>query len=207
MRDFTAHDVYICSLRFLIAIPLGFSFAAVVKDPIGIPLAFFLGTFPANTLLKFGRRFVSQKLRLGEQSPEARSELEQLQSINMVEAERYQEEGVTNILQLTYADPVELTIRTNFDFFYVVDCMSQGLLWLYLGKNVDKLRLLGLRGSHEARVLFELLKSGAAQQKRMANDNLKSIAKVLNIGPETLKKTLFEIAEDPYTEFIYKIWC
>jgi len=206
IRDFTAHDVYICSLRFLITIPLGFIFAVIVKDPIGIPLAFFLGTFPANTLVKFGRRFVNQKLSLGEQSSETKSELEQLQGINIVEAERYQGEGVTNIMQLAYADPVDLTIRTNFDFVYVVDCISQGLLWLYAEKNVDKLRLLGLRGAHEARVLYEWVQSGDTGQRNEANDNFNSIAEVLKMRPEALKKTLFEIAEDPYTEFIYNIW-
>lgn len=206
MRDFTSHDIYLCSFRLLIAIPLGVSFAAIIKDPVGVPLAFFLGSFPARTLLKYGRRFVNTNLGIGKQSDEKTSELEQLQSINRVEAERYQEEGKTNILQLAYSDPVELTLRTNFEFNYVLDCISQALLWLYLGKNISKLYPLGLRGAHEAFILNEALNSDDSDSKKIAEDNFKEIAKVLDIKEKALQQTLIDVAEDPYTEFILDIW-
>ena len=45
--------------------------------------------------------------------------------------ERYKDEGITTICGLAYADPIDLTIRTNFDFNYVVDCVSQALMWIY----------------------------------------------------------------------------
>ena len=47
-RNLTYHDVYFCSVRFLISIPLGISFAALFNNnqTIGISIAFFLGTFP-----------------------------------------------------------------------------------------------------------------------------------------------------------------
>jgi hypothetical protein len=206
--DFTPNDIYRCSFRFLIAVPMGVSFAAVVKDDVGIPLAFFLGTFPAKTLMTFGRRFVTKKLDLGDQAATEKSEMELIQGINKPEAERYQEEGVTTILQLAYMDPIDMTLRTNYDFNYVIDCMSQALLWLYLDKsiNIDKLRALGLRGAYEARVLREMLQSENAGQKLIAEANLVEVTKVLDINSAAFLKTLLEVAEDPYTKFIYHIW-
>lgn len=207
IMDFTAHDVYRCSFRFLIAIPLGFSFAATVVEPIGIPLAFFLGTFPMKTLVTYGKRFVTQKLGIGEQRDEPKSELEQLQSIGRIEAERYHEEGKTNILQLAYSDPVDLTLRTNFDFNYVIDCISQALLWLYIGNNIDKLRPLGMRGAYEAATLYSMLNSTDPKEKNIADENLKEIVKALDINERAFQITLLNVAEDPYTKFICDIWC
>ncbi len=206
--DFTSHDVYKSSFRFIIAVPLGYSVAALLKDEAGVTVAFFLGAFPVNTVRTFGKRLVTAKLGIGDQGVETKSELEQLQGINRLEAERFQEEGITNALQLAYADPVDLTFRTNYDFNYVIDCMSQALLWLYLDRNIasDKLRVLGLRGAYEARVLNELLGSENREDREKAEDNLAEIAKVLNVSEKAFRKSLFEIAEDPYTKFLYNIW-
>lgn len=207
-RDFTSHDVYKSSFRFIIAVPLGYSVAALLKDEAGVTIAFFLGAFPVKTLTTLGKRLVTTKLGVGDQGVETKSELEQLQGINRLEAERFQEEGITNVLQLAYADPVDLTFRTNYEFNYVIDCMSQALLWLYLDKNIasDKLRVLGLRGAYEARVLNEMLCSEKAEDRKKAEDNLAEIAKVLNVSERAFYKSLFEIAEDPYTKFLYNIW-
>ena len=206
--DFTSHDVYICSYRFLITVPMGFSFAATVQDSVGIPLAFFLGTFPANTLTTFGRRFVTKKMDIGDQDAKDKGELEQIQGINKLEAERFKEEDITNILQLAYMDPIDMTLRTNYDFNYVIDCMSQALLWLYLDKNinVDKLRALGLRGAYEARVLQGMLMSSDAAQKQMAENNITELAKVLGVDEKAFRTTLIQVADDPYTKFICNIW-
>jgi hypothetical protein len=205
-RDFNYHDVYNCSFRFIIAVPLGLSFAAIFKDSVVITSAFLLGSFPTQTLFKFGRRFMTQKLYIKNQEDEVSNELEKLQCINREEAERYREEGTTNICQLAYSDPVDLTIRTNFDFNYVVDCISQALLWLYVGKNLDKLHPLGIRGAQEAYQLNNCLNSQNNDEKAMAEGNFREIAKVLNITENTLKMTLFEVTEDPYTQFLCNVW-
>ncbi len=87
MQDFTSHDACKCSYRFLAAIPLGFIFSTMFKDKIGLIIAFLLGTLSAQTLFKYGRRFVNQKINIEEHSENIPNELEQLQSINREEAE------------------------------------------------------------------------------------------------------------------------
>ena len=206
VRNFTSHDVCNCSFRFLIALPLGFSFAAIFNDAVGITSAFLLGTFPAQTLFKYSRRYVNKKFEVDDQNDQPSNELEQLQSINKEEAERYRNEGITNILELAYADPVDLTIRTNFDFNYVLDCSSQSLLWLYLGKNIEKLRVLGLRGAQEAAVLYDGLNSADHNIKKASQNNFREIAKTLGLEEDAFYITLIQIAEDPYTKFIYNVW-
>jgi len=206
IRDFTSHDVCLCSFRFLIAIPLGFSFSAIFNVSMGTTVAFLLGTFPAKTIFKFSRRYVAKKMDNKNVEDDAVNELECLQSVNREESERFQKVGINNILQLAYSDPVDLTLRTNFDFNYVIDCISQSLLWIYLGENVSKLRPLGLRGAQEAKVLSECLNAKDPQTKKMAEENFNEIAKTLGLNKIALRKTIYEIVYDPYTEFIHQIW-
>src|SRR5215217_9550 len=49
--DFTSHDIYSAVYRFLIAIPLGMSIAALLKDEVGTGVAFMLAAFPTTTLI------------------------------------------------------------------------------------------------------------------------------------------------------------
>ena len=93
-----------------------------------IPIAFFLGAFPTTTLFTLARRFVSQTLKLGDDKESGDLELEKLQSVVKPNAERFKAEDISTITAMAYADPIDLTIRTNFDLNYVVDCMSQALM-------------------------------------------------------------------------------
>lgn len=205
-RDFATHDVWVCSFRFLIAVPIAYAFAVVLLEPYDIALAFFLGAFPASTLIKFARRSVIKRLDIGEQKGEEQSELEKLQGINRVQAERFYEEGKTSILDLAYADPVDLTIRTNFDFIYIIDCICQALLWIYFEDKVNDLRKLGLRTAYEAKTLWDSIESVDKKAKERAMDSFKEIARVLEVKEKALYEALFEIAEDPHLDLMHKIW-
>ncbi len=203
---FTLYDVHRWSFRFLIAIPLGYAFSYVVKEPIGIPVAFFLGAFPLKTLMIYSRRFTRKYLKLGDESEIESSELENLQGIDKSEAERLQDEGITNVLQLAYADPLNLAMRSALDFLYIVDIKAQALLWIYLGDKIKELRKFSLRSAHEAWILDENLKSDDLEIKKMGKENLSNISKHLEISELSFKKTLYEITSDPHTCFLIQIW-
>ena len=205
-RDFTKHDIYNSVYRFLIIIPLGYSVAAVVKADVGIALAFLLGTFPTQTLFKFGRRLVIDKMGLGEQETEGPTELAQLQGVGKANAERFQAEGLTTIVELAWFNPIDLTLRTNFEFNYIIDCISQALVWVYFGENTRKLYQVSLRGAQEAKYLWDTLQSGDAAKRTAAEKALRAIATLLGMDEESLKHTLDVIADDPYTNFLSDIW-
>jgi hypothetical protein len=127
-RDLGPGDIYNGVFRFLIAAPFAVALAALSPEKAGIPVAFLIGVFPTTTLFTIGRRVASKYLGLGEDSASVRSDLEMLQNVGKANAERFSDEGVTTIAELAWTDPVDLAMRTNFDFNYVTDCMSQALL-------------------------------------------------------------------------------
>lgn len=206
-HDFTVHDVHMWILRFLISIPIGYSLSYIVKEPLGISIAFFLGAFPLKSIQKFMRRITEKFLKIGDESDFNSSDLMKIQGIEKIESDRLKDEGVTNILQLAYNDPIELTMRTTLDFFYVADIKSQALLWIYFEeKFTNDIRLLGLRGAHEALTLKLNLEDSHPKNIQIADDNLNEIANKLELSPESIKKTIHEIADDPHTIFLYEIW-
>jgi hypothetical protein len=212
-RDLRPVHLLWASFRFAVAVPLGLAFAALVKEEVGVPIAFMLGAFPTRTLFTFARRMTVPRLGLGEHPAEASSELEVLQGVGKGGAERFEDEGVNTILQLAYADPVDLAIRTNSCFSYVVDCCSQALAWLYLQDDLAKLRPLGLRGAQEISSLC--LEMGgraggtepeAKHRAALARQALESAAEQLALSPHALEYTLTQIGEDPFTQFLCDVW-
>lgn len=208
-RDLAPSDIAYAALRLVIALPLCFAVGAMVNPELGAPLAFFLGSFPTHSLMAFMRTTARKRLpELGDE--EESSELLALQSMTKSNARRLADEGITTNLQLAYCDPIDLTIRANFSFNYVIDLMSQALAWTYLEQRTKDLRF-ALRGAVEILVLVsELDVSGDDDKSRrlqkVADESLTLLADKLKIERVLLERALREISEDPYARFTYYTW-
>lgn len=203
-RDFTSHDVYNGVFRLLIAVPLGYSFGSFLDVKFKVAVAFLLGVFPTSTLFTIARRLGAKQLGLAADAVDeaGNSELEKLQSVAKVTAERFRDEGVPSIVALAWTDPIDLTIRTNFEFSFVVDCISQALFWIYVRDDIQQLYVLSLRGAQEVSTFMDSLKSGDAGAKK----TLAEAAGRLNVSEEALLQTLGQVCEDPSTKFLVNIW-
>jgi hypothetical protein len=209
-RDLVPTNLFWASFRLLVSAPLGFAVTTIFRDEVGVAIAVLLGAFPTRTLFTIARRSVRSKLNLGD-SPEERSyELEALQGIVRIQAERFSDEGVESILQLAYSDPIDLTMRTNFSFSYVVDCCSQALAWLYFGQDLAKMWRFGIRGGQEIFNIISEIDSpdkSKTRVKAQTKECLEEISKQIEMDRELLERTMREIAEDPYTLFLCDVWC
>jgi hypothetical protein len=205
--DIHPNNVFHASYRLLVAVPLAIGITALFTEQIGVPVAILLGAFPTQTLMTIVRRVVAKRLELGG-TLEGASDLERLQGVGRNEADRFKEEGVSTILQLAYADPVALTMKTSFAFSYVVDCCSQALAWPYFEDDLAKMRRLGLRGAQEIRGFVEDLKDlKHPTRAERAHECVKELARALLIDINVLEWKLEAIAYDPYSKFLWEIWC
>lgn len=204
--DFTPYDVYAGVYRFLIAVPLGISLATFAKDQVGVAVAFLLAAFPTTKLFQIARRLLGRQLSLGESTENGKLELEKLQCMGRSNAERFLDEGITTIAELAWSNPIDLTIRTNRDLNFVIDSISQALLWVYFQDEVVKLYPLSLRGAQEACTLLEDYKSRDTKVQEAARRTLQAAAAALNLDEQTFRYTLEAVAEDPYAEFLYSVW-
>lgn len=208
-RDLAPSDVGYAALRLVIALPLCFAVAEITKKEIGVPMAFFLGSFPTHSLMSFMRATARKRLpELGDE--DEASELLALQSMTKANARRLSDEGITTNLQLAYCDPIDLTIRTNLSFNYVIDLMSQALAWTYLEERTKRVRF-ALRGAVEIQVLIsELEVSGnddeSKRLRKAADESLALLSIQLNMERVLLERAMREISEDPYAKFTYYTW-
>jgi hypothetical protein len=206
--DLSPADLYWLSFRFVAAIPLGWALRYFVAPNLAIPACFLIAAFPTNTLLAMMRRLLSQTLKVSDVPMGGDTQVKILPGIDIANAERFASENITTIAQLAYSDPVELTMRTNFDYSYIVDCLSQALLFIYVGKDyLDRLSLHGIRGSYEMRVICIDLEDEDEKRAGAAKEKLRVVAQEIGYpSAEALEKVALESGHDPCTIFIYESW-
>jgi hypothetical protein len=204
--DLSPSDILWSSLRLVIAAAMGYSFAALVKDEIGPFIAFSLGAFPLAAISTALRKLANQNLKLDLGPTENAGQLMGLEGIDSGIAERLANEDMTTIAQLAYCDPIQLTMRTNLSFNFVVDIVGQALAWIYLGDKMNNLRQLGLRGAYEISVFLDDLDAGVGVEHDAANAVLSSVAAAVELDVDAVRYPLEQIAGDPYTQFLCETW-
>lgn len=201
-RNLAAADILRGALRLAIAVPLGFAFGAL-SEGLASFLAFAIGVFPLETISTILRRLVNDKLKLEIGANTAPDQVATLSGIDRSIADRIENADITTIPQLAWCDPIQLTMRTNLAFDYVVDIVSQALAWVYFGEKLATLRPYGLRGAFELYVLTQDLKSTDATEKAKAEAVLPVAAQAIGLSVEGFSYAIEQIAGDPATKFLY----
>jgi len=212
-RDLAPNDLLWGCFRLLICIPVGYACAHIFQEPAGYAVALMTGAFPTNRLIVLLRSFLESKQQAGNPNKDSTMAVEVLQGIGRSEAERFEEQGISTVLHLAYADPVELTIGTGYSFSYVVDCCSQALAWLSFAQDMKTLRKYGLPGAQEIRrLVLELDKETEeppqvmTHNKAMAEKLLAEIATELKMDPLAVERKFRDLAWNPNTVLLDEIW-
>jgi len=147
-------DILRAGLRLAVAMPIGFAFGSLMNESVAPFIAFAIGAFPLQIILVFLQRISKKKLDLEYEAKSARDNVYLLTGIDTTVAERLEDADVTTITQLAWADPVQLAMRTNLQFAFVLDIISQALAWVYLEGKLQPFGIVGLRGAVEIRTLL-----------------------------------------------------
>jgi hypothetical protein len=230
-RNLGPSDILGAAIRLAIAIPLGYSFSGLLKDDLGPLIAFAAGAFPLQTVETILQRLANKQLGLEMGADSTVDQVTRLSGIDQPTADRIEDADITTIAELAYCDPVQLSMRTHLPFAYVSDIVGQALAWIYLEDRLKKLRPIGLRGAVEFRILFDEAE-GTGKKLLVDANNAERAADALAINlsntdaaraetavaliPKAAKaadmseveflNVAFEIAYDPYSEFLYATW-
>jgi hypothetical protein len=230
-NDVVTADINGATLRLLVSLPFGFAISAFAGVLSGTAitlstgaLAFFVGAFPTDTVLKFMRRTAAIPLKLDANTEsDGVQQLTKIDGISVPIAERLIDEGVKTNLQLAYADPITLTIKTGMDFSFILDCCGQALVRMYFDDDqIKQVHRFALRTGVEAKGLNDTLTDydektaaalaqGAAAPPRnpteaAAQIQLEALAGKLGLDPASTRFIIDQIADDPYTDFAFEIW-
>src|ERR1700760_1812295 len=230
-NDLVSSDINRSTLRLLLSLPFGFAVSAFAGVMTGTTislssgaLAFFVGAFPTDTVLKFMRRTAGLSLKLhAEVHQDGGKLLTKITGISTPIAERFIDEGVKTPLQLAYTDPILLTIKSGMDFAFILSCCGHALVRTYFNDDqMVAVQKYGLISGFEIKTVNDALegydkavadaaKAGQPKPERdpaqqRANDQLVEFAKALVLDTSSTRFILDQIAEDPYTRFIWWMW-
>jgi hypothetical protein len=148
VKDLGPSDIYSNCLRLLIAAPMGKAISSVAATTGAAPfVAFAIGAFPLAQINDILRIITLRSLSVQDHPEEASDKLINLQGVDTNIANRLAAEGIRTVKQLVCADPVQLSMRTNFEFELIIDLVSQGIAWNYLGPKLLQLHAYGLIGA------------------------------------------------------------
>jgi len=209
-RDIVPTRLYTYAVRFIVIIPIAYVISGALNERAAPYALIALRSFPTDTLYRLMRRQGAKALNLADEGPQAlRYELEVLQGVNTSKAERFSDAGVDSIVELAFQDPIQLTMRTNFGFRFVMDVMSQAVLYVYL-RNLEAPSRYAVRSSMDADQLFKDFygidedkdpKEQKEAQKR-AQAVVEALAHDLKMAPPILLKILDDARGDPANRFL-----
>jgi len=177
--DLSPHTYVAGSLRMVVSsvLALVLSFALPAVDPFGsasdaaqserflrfLPLlAFFLGYFP-NRALFLLEKLGNQMLGLGP-NQYAGTPLSTLAGMSTDHEVRLDREGFDNLENLSHATPIDLAVRTGFDYGQLKQWVEEARLRLHLGKDFDEFAdRTGIGTAEELLIYLEAQPDAAVQ--------------------------------------------
>ena len=204
-RALGTSDVLRGALRLAMAVPLGFVLGGIADGGWAVLLAYGIGVFPFDDVSVILRRLVYDRLKVPQDDGKATDPVTNLSGVDTDTADRIADADVATIPQLAWTDPIQMIMRTNLSFDYVVDIVSQALAWVYFGDNLHKLRRFGLRGAYESYNLKADLGSPTAAVQATAKSVMFDAAKEIGLAQTGMLNAIDQIAADKATEFLCKV--
>lgn len=201
-RTLSRADILRSALRLVVAVPVGLSFGLLLNASLAGFAAFAMGAFPLQTIIVISQRLMKKRLDLATTDPQAaRDQLVFLTGIDTLVAERIEDADITTITQLAWADPVELTMRTNLQFAFTLDLVSQALAWVYLEDKLKSLGVVGLRGAVEIRSALKVLGEVHSDEDEEEHEDRVVMDKhETTVGPYGIRKTDLHVEVNPESD-------
>lgn len=205
-NDFRPGYLLLSTLRLIASVPIGYAVASLATAAIGPFVAFSISAFPLDSVRILLRRLASDKLGLAVGVDGEPDQIKRLSGIDTVASDTFQDVGITTVPQLAYCDPVQISIKTGFDFGFIVDVVGQALAWIYFGDKLSELRILGLRSSVEIGYALKDAQDISSLTRDQSKAALAAAAAILGVSTDALLNAATEIAEDPFNEFLTEVW-
>lgn len=206
-RTLTASDVAWYALRLILAIPIGLAFTAVAAQNVAVLVAFGLGAFPLDSILKQLRRLTDKSIGADEQAQDS-DQLIQLDGVTAAIAMELAAEGIDSIDELVGSDPVLLAVRSGVPFTSVLRFASQAVVRIHFSQQASKLVPLALGNAYLITQLVLDLRDEVAGSQQRLNDAVALLRKDANAtipSKETVEAGFRAVAAHGHTRFLMAI--
>ena len=215
-RDLSPDDLILAGLRLVASVPLGYVVQGVAAPDLGVLFAFTISAFPFAAVAAGFRKLGARQLGWDVGQDNLQERLTLLAGVDLDIADRVKEADIRTISQLAYSDPIQLAMRTNLNFAFCIDLVSQALAWVYLGPKLDTLRAFGLRGAFEFVTLrtemFLGTEADAPPSVNIRGDVARKLIEdaasstTVALTRAEFLNVVHQIADDPYATFLVSIY-
>jgi hypothetical protein len=220
--DLTPSELYDVAFRWAVSIPIGYAFSLLAGKEFQPAMAFAASVFPLKDIRRFIQERAMKKFMESPVStlvrPEQRHLSTAVDGIGDAALTRLEELGIVTALDMAYADPMRVMIKTGYPFMNVVDWMDQAAFSIYVGDKRKAFQDAGIRCSIDVCefVNMYLTKNGpnhagiiALQRLRSFVYPVKEDGKVVAPGQhdgDLLVDLLRRIVADPQVKILYELW-
>ena len=211
--DLTPIEVVDAALRLVMAIPIGYAFSLLVLDTVPSLAAFAASAFPLREVRQLIRK---QALVKSSESDRSSSMLaskgyigEVLGGLGNDTVVRLQELNIETYLDLAYADPIRLMVKTGVPIQLVLAWIDQALLAVYAAPFKSRFDELGMPCAldvHEFYLRHIFDKKAGTDRDWRADSAVKDLSSRLEIPMEILPQLLRSVSTDPQVEFVARAW-
>ena len=206
-RDLTSDELYPIAFRLATAVPIGIALAQLLaNDRTYTAVAFAATAFPFRDV----NRLIRQKVIKGDLRDPVSSDArrfrgylaETLQGFSPDTVVRLEELNIATVLDMAYADPVYLMLKTGTPIRQVITWLDGSLLATYAGPRTASFAKLGLPCSIDISDIWRRFKRGAPESANY----LKALAASLDMKQPVLEDLLRRVEMDPQVRFIFSVW-
>ena len=112
-------------LRLVAAVPMGYAVASLATAGVAPFVAFAIGAFPLSAVQSMLQKLGAKQLSVDTASADRRDQVMQLSGTDPAIADRLREADITTVAQLAYCDPVQISMRTNLAFPFILDLAGE----------------------------------------------------------------------------------
>ncbi|HEY8153696.1 MAG TPA: hypothetical protein VII72_06160 [Myxococcota bacterium] len=213
--DLTPVELWEIASRYVTAIPVGYAFSLLIDLSSAQPLAAFaVSAFPLRDIRQFFRAYSLSKLdRKSETASSADSRgylSDTLCGVGNATIARLEELNIESYMDLAYADPVKLMIKTGAPIELVLAWIDQAMLSVYAAPHKAALASYGMPCALDmcefyARHCWDVV--GGTSKPWEINAAVLALAHKLEIPAVILvEQILRNVFEDPHTQFLVRVW-
>lgn len=213
--DLTPVELYDIATRYVTAIPVGYAFSLLVFNTVPALAAFAISAFPLRDIRQFFRKYSLSKFDDKSQSPSSAAAKgylgDTLCGMGNDTIARLEELNIETYLDLAYADPIRLLIKTGVPIELVLSWIDQALVSVYAAPHKTSLALYGMPCALDicefyARHCWDVALNDYKPTWK-TDPAVQALATKLEVPDEiVVKQILRGIFEDPYTQFLVRVW-
>jgi hypothetical protein len=202
--DLTPDEIDECSLRYLIAIPVGRVMIALsggVLDGVG---AFLIAGLPVKDIQRYLRRRAHEKIG---QLPSSDSDglmTGHVDGLSGYATARLEELRIVTYTDLAYANPIRILARTGYPLRLIVQWIDHALLSIYARSHKAALRDAGLPCSLDVVEFWDEHFAGKSPDGK--SGVVKDLADKVNLATTLIREIFQRVAIDPHVRFLRDLW-